>query len=159
MTTTICLSKVKSVKYHSSCLQGPCLHGVQIKVSGRPEPICARNVLGQDIMRMLEVKGRRKTEHFNWFLTQSGWSTSTQSKHMNKEPITIESFVFTYPEKYTPKQMQCVVITPKPPKPLSKSDMPSEAGRRYCAKHGMDVGLVSMNYAKAIVRSYYGHMV
>jgi len=155
MTTTYSLSDVTDITFSKSCLQGPCLHGVKITVTGREEPIVVHAMIGNDIARMLRVKNKRTGAHFNWFLTEPGWSTSTQSKHMNKEPITIGPFVFTYPEGYKPKKMKEIKLPPVRPRKLTANDEPSEKGRQHCLKHGIHTGLVSFNEAKAMVSMLY----
>ncbi len=157
--TTYSMSDVTDIQFSKMCLQGPCLHSVKITVRGRDEPIVAHQMIGNDIARMLKIKNKRTGAHFNWFLTERGWEKTTQDQHMNKEPILIGSFTFTYPDGYKSKQMTPIKLPPVRPRKHTANDEPSEAGREYCRKHGIYGGLISLNEAKATVDFLRGGMM
>jgi len=144
---TYCLSQVKDVQFSSMCLQGPCLHTVEITVDDNEEPIVIRGVIGHKIARMLKVKNRRTGAHFNYFLDKWGM----QKSHMNKEPIEMGEYTFTYPQKYKPTPIKEI----KPPKP--RASKTSGKGNEYCRQHGVYwCGPISLKDAKALVSSLNG---
>lgn len=157
--TTYSLRDVTEIKFSEMCLQGPCLHTVQISVAGLDEPIVVHQVIGNDIARMLRVKNRRTGSHFNWFLTETTWKDSTQKAHMDQEPIQIGNYLFTYPPKYKSTEMKPIRLPPVRPRKPTKDDEPSEAGMLYAKSHGIYGPWISLNEAKAMVKFLRGGMV
>lgn len=159
ITTTISLENVTNIKFSEMCLQGPCLHTVAIYIAGQEEPIVAHQVIGTDICRMLRVKNKRTGSHFNFFLEREGWKDSIQKAHLDKDPIQIGSYIFTYPKKYKPKEMKPIKLPPVRPRKRTKDDEPSEAGMLYAKSYGIYGPWISLNEAKATVKWLRGGMV
>lgn len=154
-TKTYSLSNVKDVKFSSMCHQCPCFHRVEITVEGVADPILIPSVIGHEIARMLKVKNKRTGAHFNYFLDKWGM----QESHMNKEPIVMGEYTFTYPEKYQPKPIHEIKAPKKRSAESKKESGNEESGNAYCKKHGVHwIGTISLKDAKAVVKSLNGGM-
>ena len=75
-----------------------------------------------------------------------------QESHMNKEPIEMGEYTFTYPDKYKPKPIKEI----KPPKPRASK----ASGNEYCREHGVYwCGPISLKDAKALVAGLNGGVI